>query len=278
MIENELSAADEQKLENNLVWIFGNVRSGTTWLGIELLKYQNNVIWNEPYIGLHLAKRGRHLDREDYFFSNKYKKEWMPFVRKLILNRAYAQSKSVNSLVITKDPSGIGGVNTIMECLPNSKLILLLRDGRDVVDSLLDSHQKDSWNDALLPFSSDQDKLQHIIKYSNGWVDSTNLAIETMENRPSNLSLMVKYEDLLRDTFNELKRIYDFLKIDIIEDDLKNIIEKYDFNNIPERKKGSGKFRRSASPGKWKENLSEEEQKITQNIMKETLLKCNYEV
>jgi len=278
MIENELSAEEEQKLENNLVWIFGNVRSGTTWLGTELLKYGNNVIWNEPYIGLHLAKMRRQLEREDYFFSNKYKKEWMPFVRKLILNRAYVQLKSVNNLVITKDPNGIGGVNTVMECLPNSKLILLLRDGRDVVDSLLDSHKEGSWNDALLPFSSDQDKIQHIKKYSNGWVDSMNLAMETMENCPSNLSLMVKYEDLLKDTFNELKRIYDFLKINITEDDLKNIIEKYDFKNIPESKKGSGKFRRSASPGKWKENLSEEEQKIAQNLMKETLLKCKYEV
>ena len=182
-MDRELTLEEEEQLEKNLVWIYGATRSGTTWLGTELLRYKENIIWPEPYIGFHLMLLKRHIKRDDYFFSNNFKKDWIPLVKKLILNRAYALAKSVNNLVIIKDPNGVAGANTVMECLPNSKLIFLLRDGRDIVDSLIDSHKKDSWNKGLKPFETDQEKYQQVMKYSNGWVRGMNLMLETFKNR-----------------------------------------------------------------------------------------------
>jgi len=73
-----LSSEEELILEKNLVWIFADRRSGTTWLALELLSH-NTKIMDEPLIGLHLGKFShtnenikRTLDiqgdRDDYFF------------------------------------------------------------------------------------------------------------------------------------------------------------------------------------------------------------------
>jgi len=51
---------------------------------------------------------------------------------------------------------------------------------------------------------------------------------------------------------------------------------RYSFENIPTDQKGKGKFARSASPGKWKENFNEEEQEVINDIMKETLKELGY--
>lgn len=46
----ELSPDEENQLEKNLVWIFASRRSGTTWLGRDLLSYKTKFM-NEPLIG-----------------------------------------------------------------------------------------------------------------------------------------------------------------------------------------------------------------------------------
>jgi len=89
--------------------------------------------------------------------------------------------------------------------------------------------------------------------------------------------LLVKYENLRYDTKNELKKIFEFIGIKRTEKELEEIVNKYAFEKIPSAQKGSGKFSRSASPGAWKENLSEEEQKIMNSVLKKTLKKFGYE-
>jgi hypothetical protein len=88
----------------------------------------------------------------------------------------------------------------------------------------------------------------------------------------------VRYEDLRMDTFAELRKIYNFLHISISDDELKKIVDRYDFKNIPESEKGPGKFNRSATPGGWKKNFSKEEQELMNSIMGGTLTQMGYEI
>jgi len=66
------------------------------------------------------------------------------------------------------------------------------------------------------------------------------------------------------------------LEIEIDKKTLEKIVEKYSFENIPSGLKGKGKFARSASPGKWKENFSEEEKKIMSDVMGDKLVNLGY--
>jgi len=47
--------------------------------------------------------------------------------------------------IIIKEPNGSFAADVIAECLPDSKIIVLIRDGRDVLDSRFDMHKPGSW-------------------------------------------------------------------------------------------------------------------------------------
>ena len=285
--KNSLESDDETTLEQNLVWIFASPRSGTSWLGNQLLDY-NTKSMDEPYIGHHLESVGiaqnrkkfvdYHKQRNDYFFCDAYKDVWKYYLRKLFLNRIHAQFNDLEHKIIIKEPNGSLGADNILSCLPDSKWIFVLRDGRDVIDSLVDARQKGGWSTNLdLNPLNPKNRLSFITRQANLWINRTSLLLK-LQDKDSNKKLchVVKYEDLLQNTSSELKKIYDFIGINIPEDELNKIIQKHSFENIPSSQKGSGQVARSASPGQWKKNLSEEEQKIMQDIMGKTLSDLGY--
>jgi len=284
----ELTAEEESILEHNIVWIFGSPRSGTSWLATELLSFKTKVI-NEPHLEDHLAARlpginnqiikwvDRRKSYPDYFFSDAHKETWLFYLRKLILNRIYSQIQDLSKIIIIKSPGSFGASDIISECLPNSKVIILLRDGRDVIDSLLDARGKNGFmNIDLDPITSSNDRFSFIQFRTRMWVKLMENLLKTCTIHSEKLQMVVKYEDLRKKTKEELQKIYRFIGIDIGNEKLEEITEKYSFENIPDKMKGKGKFARSASPGSWQENFSEEEKNILEKIMGETLRKLGY--
>jgi len=286
----ELSPEQELSLEKNIVWLFGTRRSGTTWLGKQLLSYNTHYI-HEPDITTHLEiamnpnaeDLVRRIDFrkkiDDYFFAEKYKKTWSHYLGKLILYRIYAQIQDCSKKIIVKEPSSqLDASDVLSEATQNSKKIILLRDGRDVIDSLLDARQKTGWlvkkTENLLPNKQRSSFIKHRAKL---WVLQTETLLRAFENTNSDLRILVKYENLRNDTEKELEQIYKFLDIDISKEEIKKLVEKFSFKNIPSSEKGEGKFFRSASPGKWKENFSKNEIETLEGIMSETLQKIGYD-
>jgi len=285
-----LSEEQENKLEGNLIWLFGSPRSGTSWLGLELLSHNTSSI-NETHFTDHFGapanttkdKAIRIIDfrkeHENYFFNQKYSDVWQFFTRKLILNRIYAQLDNLSNKIIIKDPEGGPGASDfVSSCLPNSKFIILVRDGRDIIDSIRDARQGSFMTKEgevnNLSSSEMSGFIQNRSKMWNSLIDSL---MNTYNNHNKNLRIFVKYEDLRKNTYEELKKIYEFLNINISEEELQNIVKKYTFENLPDEIKGSGKFHRSATPGKWKENFNEEEKKLMNDIMGNALKKLGYE-
>jgi len=285
----ELSEEQELALEKNIVWVFGSARGGTTWLGSQLLSYQTYSMF-EPKIARFLGdlrqwivKDGKKIDRQgaqkDYIFSQQYKKTWIYHLRKLILNRIYSQFPDFSKKIILKEPLGTGGSDIMSECLPNSKIIIIVRDGRDIIDSKLDAiRDKNSWGVATERniIMTGEQKMLFIRNNSKHYVTLNEDLMSTHANHDKELQILVKYEDLRKNTIEELSKIYQFLGIDITRNKLEEIIEKFSFENIPKEQKGKGKFNRYATPGKWKENFNEEEQKLMNSIMEKTLTSLGY--
>jgi len=281
-----LTEDQEDILEKNMVWVFGTPRSGSTWLCTQLLKSKETAIWDEPWIGQNLAYirrfgiEGKHWNEfNGYFFSQKYKhNSWLPALRKFILARTFSETFNFDEKIIIKEPNGSLGSNLIMECLPNSKLIFLLRDGRDVVDSMIDSHREDSWNEHLKPLKTKEARINKIKQNSQMWQRFTNVVDITYQNHNPKLKLLVKYEDLRQKPFEELKKIYNFLEINLSDEEIKEIVEKYSFENIPDSQKGKGKFLRTATTGQWRENFTSEEQELMNSIISKKLEKYGYAI
>ena len=286
-----LTEEEENAFEQNLVWICAMERSGTTWLGRELLSHGTHYI-HEPNITAHLAMAttlpdGKVVRRFDlqkdvksYFFSNEFQPIWTYFLRKLILNRFYTQLDDLSKKVIIKEAAVVDASDIISRCLPNSRLIILFRDGRDVVDSGIDGREQGGWMTQQLNTKS-MDKNQRnrfLIMQSKRWVILTENLLKTTKSHKKDLIHVVKYEDLRDDTLNELEKIYKFLEVEITKEELENLVTKFSYENIPTEKKGKGKFVRFAAPGKWKQSFSEEEKKIMIETMSDTLKKLNYEI
>jgi len=288
--KSNLTEEEESILEGNLVWIFADRRSGTTWLGQELLSYKTKYV-DEPLIGLHLAYPQVFKEivkapyefqkkRDDYFFSDNYKDTWMIYLRKLILNRINAQIQDLSTKIILKEPSGSLAAEIIAECLPRSKIIVILRDGRDVLDSKIDALRKGGWatqNEGGFSSMEKENRMLFIKTRSRYWVKLVEILMRAFEKHQNDLKLLIHYEKLREDTVSQVKKIYEFLGIDIPEDTLSDIVNKFSFENLPENEKGSGKFRRFAQPGLWRDNFNEDEKQIIKEIMNETLKKIGYE-
>lgn len=289
-----LSSQEEDTLEKKMVWIFSPPRSGTTWLGDRLLRHPDNAIWFEPWIGFHIGasfinEGSQTVDPQfdrvydlqskggSYFFSPHHKKNWVPALRKFVLARTYSEVQTFTKNIIIKEPVGSHSADILLECLPNSKLIFLLRDGRDVVDSRIDMHGKNTWA-KLRPLNTEESRYLAIKWYSFQWNKITERINRAYQNHNPDLRLLIRYEELRKDTVTELRKIYNFLQIKINDDDLAKIVSIYDFENISPSQKGQGKFNRTAMIGGWRISFSEKEQELMNSIMGDTLKQMAYQV
>jgi hypothetical protein len=312
----DLSPQEEDAIENNMFWILGSPRSGSSWLAMQLLKHERTICWNEPLIGIHLAslnweidknekalnwneplivnhlasgyrktdKYSRYYDRDadrpDYFFSSGYREIWQKYLRKMIVNRLCGQSpEAPNKKVVIKEPNGSFAADIIMQTLPNSKIIFLIRDGRDIVDSTLDMYKKGSWAQewVKLPEVDAQARRGFIIRESIIWKRQTEIVKRAFENHDAGKRLRLRYEDLRLDTFTQLKKVYEFIGISVSDERLRHIVDQYNFENIPKEQKGSGKVTRKAKPGGFKDSFSEEEIRLMNDIMGDRLREFAYE-
>src|SRR5947209_11699023 len=144
-------ALRSRALERQLVWVLGSPRSGSTWLMYLLQEPPRVAALDEPLIGMHLGMfasstgmgeaalpagvRLRDLRDDDrYFFSDGHLRSWEPPLRKLIL-RGLAPHVPVRArYLVVKEPIGSEGADLLLRILPSSRVLFLLRDGRDVVD------------------------------------------------------------------------------------------------------------------------------------------------
>ena len=286
---DELTPEQASTLERNLLWVFSYPRSGSTWLTRELLSHGTHC-WDEPLIGQHLAcfvgkgdsGANRRLvdlqrDRQDYFFCDAYRDTWRFHARTLILNRIHCQIQDLERPIVIKEPNGSMGADLIMACLPGSRMVVVLRDGRDVIDSLLDARAQGAWATDTSQAVSPDVRLAHIESEAYLWVERMTALLKLFAGHPGDLRYLLRYEHLRSNTRHELEKLYAFLGIDIPEDRLAKLVEKYTFENLPAKKKGKGKPRRSARPGAWKDNLTAEEQALLNEIMGDTLTVMGYE-
>jgi hypothetical protein len=150
-----------------------------------------------------------------------------------------------------------------MEALPESCMILLVRDPRDVVASWMDAHKEGGWKDGQedKKNSSGPSVRGRSRRYLKN-IGEAKKAYDAHEGR----KVLVRYEDLREDTLGTMQRIYSALEIPLEQKDLWRAVEKHSWENIPEEQKGEGKFYRKASPGAWREDLTPEQIKMVERI------------
>jgi hypothetical protein len=179
----------------------------------------------------------------------------------------FARSGNEDRYLIVNEVHGSLGAPLIMEALPESRMILMMRDPRDVAASVMDGRREGSWIHEAAKKSGTED----------GRADN-NQSAQVKQHAENNLETMsharlaygehkgyktlLKYEDLRADTLGTMKRAVSELGLIVDEAELARTVQHYSWENVPEEEKGKGKFYRKATPGGWKEDLAPEEIEI----------------
>jgi hypothetical protein len=287
-----LRARRQRATESRLAWILGSPRSGSTWL-LQMLVDTGDVLpSDEPNIGVHLApftfeRPGMHAaDFSDenstlyrfgrrqhgYFFSDHHQPAWREPLRELICSRyAFASDWKI---VAIKEPHGAQAADLISLAVPQSRFLFLLRDGRDVVDSQLAGQSPDGWvtrEYGLRPVAEGEERRAFLTDLAWQWVWRTRIAHEAFERHPGP-KLLVKYEDLRRDTESHLGAILEWLEI---EADAAAIARQHAYDRA--ESSGPAERVRSATSGTWRDHLDSGEQALLAEIMGPALRESGYE-
>jgi Sulfotransferase family len=287
--------------EERLVWIFGSSRSGSTWLLRMLAELDGVVPIDDPHLGHHLGvwrpiplawaiseqpppELTTLLDLKSqdsgYFFAERHRDSWWEPLRELIRARFESQAAELNDAshstptYIVKEP-GSHAAPLLSELFPESKLIFLLRDGRDVVDSWLAAYSEGSWAipGGAFPVAP-HGRLALIRWLAAVWVYRCTAVRQALETRGDDSRMVIRYETLLESTEECLGAIAEILGFET--DGLTEAVERYRFAAVPSEARGPREEIRSARPGSWRENLSAEEQEAMHEILGETLERFGY--
>jgi hypothetical protein len=235
------------------------------------------AMWNEPLVGnlfgnFHYIRAGGRKSGRQYILGEPYKETWLGPMRDLVLGGATARFPEVaeDGYLIIKEPNGSIGAPLLMEALPESRMIFLIRDPRDVVASSMDARSEEGWlserRDAQRPASKPHRNPNVYVRIrANSYVqqiEKTGQAYDAHGGR----KVLVRYEDLRADTLKTMKRIYSTLEIPVEEAVLARSVEKHSWEKILEEQKGEGKKRRKAKPGGWREDLTARQAEIVEDI------------
>jgi hypothetical protein len=264
----------------SIVWIFCTGRSGSTWLGSMMGSIEDHIMWNEPLVGALFGEAyygwGAHKRGAKFILGPPLKPVWLRSIRNMVLEGSTVRYPEIadGGYLVIKEPHGSIGAPLLMEALPESRMVFLVRDPRDVISSALDGSRKGSWIDqrgrALQTAEEDPDAF--VEARANSYQRDMENARQAYESHVGPKASL-RYEDLRSNTLDEMRRIFSKLQIAVEDDELARVVEEHSWENIPEENKGEGKFYRKATPGSWREDLTPQQiqtvERITASVLNE---------
>lgn len=253
-----------------VVWIFCTSRSGSSWLRTMLAEVLPCEVWEEPKVGrlfgeFHARAQEGQLGSPSFILGDPTRPAWTRALRGFVLETARAANPSLTAdrYLLVKEPDGAIGAPLLMEALPESRMVLLVRDPRDVIASSLDATREGAW---MYEGMDDDRKVRRKPKNRDRQLDrlAANYAAQISHasqalDAHDGPGVLVRYEDLRERPVETMLVLCSELGLAVEEEAVRKTVSRHAWENLPRSRKGSGKFHRKARPGGWREDLSAEQ-------------------
>lgn len=216
-----------QKKGEDIVFIIGSPRSGTTWVQKILASNENIVTAQESeifttFIGPIIMNYYRQLNNPSGRGGTGLPCYWtIDELHELLRQVFYGMLGQTgqydgSKLFIEKTPSHALVVDKIALVLPRARFIHIVRDPRDVVSSLI-AASKD-WGKNWAP--------SNVLKAAIVWKRHVNSADQFLTQVPQRQKLLIRYENLKTDTLKHIIKMFSFCGIEMTDVEAQRIEEK----------------------------------------------------
>jgi hypothetical protein len=237
--------------------------------------------------------RHRGLNAADVFLSSypRSGNTWLRFLLLEILTGKSAEFRRTNDLL-----PDVGAHKRVSPLLPNSgrllkthesyrpeykKAIYLVRDARDVVSSEYQFQTSRGWFDGSLDEYVQLFARGQVSGYGS-WQSHVSSWVDSPLASNGNL-LLLRFEDMRRDTVAALSKIGAFLGVEIKAGDIERAIESNSLENMrkkekknPQKVSQKGRFVGSGSVEGWRSKLNDAQIQMIQKYAAGTLLRVGY--
>jgi Sulfotransferase family len=227
-------------------------------------------------------------EKPAYVFSREYADVWRPEARRFalvrlnaVLERAQREGFGLapDARIVIKEGNGSHAADLVMSLLPRSRAVFLVRDGRDVVDSLMHAYAPGGFlaRNQGRAIATEDERAEGVRWAARMWACNVDVTRKALGDHSVERQRTLRYEDLLADTEREMTSVFEWLELERDSEWVRRMVAERSFEALPERRRGTAKRNRSASPGLWRENLSPGEQAAVAEIMGERLVAFGYE-
>ncbi|MGB3299684.1 MAG: sulfotransferase [Phormidesmis sp.] len=244
--------------------IFTGFNSDQIWAGFPRIYrlYEKS----DPYSGPHTC-----VDRKEFATLIKAARagegDDLTKVKRLIeavLETAfYAQGGDRHKTMLEKTPMHLKYIDVILESFPEAKVIEIVRDVRGVCASWQARAKTQRW--ARKPVSD----------LVNQWVEGVELGEKHRHDSAlGDRILQVRYEDLRQDTATHLHRIFTFIGLPLTDSEISGIAAALDIKQV--KQKGEGQHVRKGIVDAWKNELSQDDIELCNQMAAPQLEKLGY--
>jgi len=284
----------------NYVFIVGCPRSGTSILG-ELVAchrkiqyhFETRNVWQEERFDLARERFKKDLHSHRLTAENNTEEDAKrirqffrcrenicnPFIKPREFMRWLLYHYHSKEVVVEKNPRNALRIPYILSVFPEAKFIHIIRDGRDVTCSLLPGIGGKDWNHARPNNWRELSKLPPLKRCALTWQEIVMTADKDLNELPESSRLLVRYENLILNTNNEVLRLFNFLNLSITPEII-SFIDNIQNETIKSYHARHQEYwyqpNHSVRVGRWKQNLTMEQQNDINHLIGDTLLYFGY--
>lgn len=227
---------------DNLVFIVGPPRSGTTWVLRVLREHQNVVHATVDNLN---AKVNKNTTWETNIFNDT-----RPFTDSQIKQKFYSLScMNSSKIIVEKTPIHLLYVNRIKKIFPKSNIVLTLRDGKDIAASIMCiGRNPNAW------WKGCPSNVEKAAKLLNPYLIA---ALDCLKNYEP---ILIKYELLTQNPAKELSILFEQLDLQTSE------LDKYILNCSSAASVPFEGFDNGGKVGLYKEVFTEEEDAVFNKV------------